>query len=166
MHWTGRILLVLLFTIYWGGLTFYTGVVVRIIHLVLNDPMQGGLITQQVTVALQGLGFLTLPFMIWNAAGIVKHSRQLGFTLLVLTAVLACALIGLLVTHSQLDAVIDREAMEITDRVLFDAGHRRYNQLTTVQWVAALLYLPVTLIAWRKVDSASILGANCPARAC
>ena len=82
MHWTGRIILMLFFAIYWGGLTFYTGVVVRIIHLILNDPMQGGLITQQVTVALQGLGFVTLLFMIWNAVAIVKQSRKLGFTLL------------------------------------------------------------------------------------
>ena len=155
MHPAGRILLVLLYAIYWGGLTFYTGFVVRIIHSVLNDPMEGGLITQRVTITLQVLGFLTVLVMIWNNVVIVRQSRKLGTTLIALTVVLTCALVGLLVTHSQLDAVIDRDAILITDRVLFDAGHRRYNQLTTVQWVVALMYLPVTLIAWRRLDSRS-----------
>ena len=51
-----RILLILCFSLFWGGLTFYTGFVVRISHDVLEDPMDGGLITQRVTNLLQYLG--------------------------------------------------------------------------------------------------------------
>ena len=36
-----RILLILCFSLFWGGLTFYTGFVVRISHDVLGDPMDG-----------------------------------------------------------------------------------------------------------------------------
>ena len=155
MHWVGRILLMLLYSLYWGGLTFYTGIVVRIIHSVLNDPMEGGLITQRVTVALQILGFLTVLVMSWNNVAIIRKSRKLGYALTALTVVLAFSLFGLLLIHSQLDAVIDGDAMQITDRILFDAGHRRYNQLTTVQWMVALAYLPTTLLAWQITDSHS-----------
>ena len=55
-----RISFLLVFSLYWGGLTFYTGFVVRIAHDVLSDPMDGGLITQRVTVLLQVLGVVTL----------------------------------------------------------------------------------------------------------
>ena len=54
--------------------------------------------------------------------------------------------------HAQLDAVIDGANYDILDPDQFDTGHRRYNQLTTVEWITSLIYLPVTVIAWRRVD--------------
>ena len=65
------------------------------------------------------------------------------------------SVIGLCLVHSQLDAVIDIDAGEILDRDAFTIGHRRYNQLTTIEWIACVLYLPVTLLAWRSVDRVS-----------
>ena len=59
MIWFIRILFLLAFALYWGGLTFYTGVDVRISHDVLNYVMDGGLITQRVTAVLQLLGLGT-----------------------------------------------------------------------------------------------------------
>ena len=69
------------------------------------------------------------------------------------TMLLGLALTGLFIVHAQLDAVIDVEGYVISDREAFTAGHRRYNQLTTVQWIAALAYLPTTVLAWRAVDA-------------
>jgi hypothetical protein len=153
MHWIGRIALIFMFALYWGGLTFYTGIVVRIIHLVLNDPMDGGLITQKVTIALQLLGWCTVPFMVWNDIAVLRTSKRLGAALLTLTSLLTLALIGLLVVHAQLDSVIDMDQGVITDRIAFDTAHRRYNQTTTIQWLAAISYLPLAIYSWQAVDS-------------
>jgi len=154
MRLAARIALVFMFALYWGGLTFYTGIVVRIIHMVLNDPMDGGLITQKVTFVLQVLGACTLPLMLVNDLSVTRHSKRIGIALIGLTLVLSCALVALFVIHSQLDHLIDVQQMEITDRGEFDAAHRRYNQTTTVQWLATVAYLPLAVYSWRVTDSA------------
>ena len=152
MVWFFRFLFLIFFSLYWGGLTFYTGFVVRISHDVLNDPMDGGLITQRVTSVLQALGLITVFLMGLNSLIVIRQSRKTGFLLIGCASVLFVALVGLYLVHGQLDAVIDARASEISDRVLFDQSHRRYNQLTTVQWLACLAHLPLTVIAWRTID--------------
>lgn len=147
-----RIALVFMFALYWGGLTFYTGIVVRIIHLVVNDPMDGGLITQKVTVVLQVLGVCTLPLMVINDIAAIRRSKPIGMTLIGLTLLLSCALVALFVVHAQLDALIDGQAGVIADREAFEKAHRRYNQSTTVQWLAAVIYLPLAIHSWRLTD--------------
>ncbi len=147
-----RTLLLLVFALYWGGLTFYTGFVVRISHDVLDDPMDGGLITQRVTAVLQILGAVTVVLMACNGVVVARQSRKFGYALAGCTAILGCSLIGLFVVHGHLDAVIDVSASDIIDRDAFDMGHRRYNQLTTIQWLACLAYLPTTVFAWRSID--------------
>ena len=156
--WICRITLLFAFALHWGGLTFYTGFVVRVSHDVLADPMEGGLITQRVTEGIQVLGVLAVSLMTVNSLAVVRRSRAYGIGLGVLTAILAGSLLGLFVVHGDLDSVIDVSAAEITDREAFTIGHRRYNQLTTVQWLASLAYLPVTVFAWRFVDRVSRSG--------
>ena len=153
MIWISRILLLLTYSLYWGGLTFYTGFVVRISHDVLSDPMDGGLITQRVTALLQVLGVATIVLMIWNCIVVVRQSPRHGCWLIGCAVLLAFALAGLFVVHGHLDATINIQTAEILDRDAFDAGHRRYNQLTTIQWLACLAYLPITVVAWRSIDA-------------
>ena len=150
---TGRAIFLFAYALYWGGLTFYTGFVVRISHDVLNDPMDGGLITQRVTELLQILGALTVAMMFANALAIAQVAKKYAITLLSLALILAVALVGLYWVHGQLDAIIDIAQSEVTDRDAFVINHRRYNQLTTVQWIAAVAYLPITVFAWRHLDS-------------
>jgi len=150
-----RLPLLICFAIFWGGLTFYTGLVVRISHDVLNDPMDGGLITQRVTGWLQWLGNATVLLMVVNAIQVGRTDKRFGAALFGCAIVVGMAIIGLVIVHGQLDAVIDLDASEITDRILFAANHSRYNQLTTVEWIAALLYLPITLAAWQRIDRRS-----------
>lgn len=155
MIWLCRVLMLFVFTLFWGGLTFYTGFVVRVSHEVLNDPFEGGVITQKVTVLLQYLGIAAGLLMLINAAAVVRRSRGYGAALSVLASILILSVIGLCLVHSQLDAVIDIDAREILDREAFTISHRRYNQLTTIEWIACVLYLPVTLFAWRSIDRTS-----------
>ena len=152
MIWIVRILMLFVFALYWGGLTFYTGFVVRISHDVLADPIEGGLITQRVTELLQYLGVAATILMFLNNWSVSRHARAYAVSLNVCTTCLLLSLIGLFLVHGQLDAVIDIGVPEITDRDAFTIGHRRYNQLTTVEWIATAVYLPVTLFAWRSID--------------
>ncbi len=153
-----RILFLLVFSLYWGGLTFYTGFVVRVAHDVLNDPMDGGLITQRVTLLIQGLGVVCVLLMAVNGLMVMRNAPKLGISLMVCAIILGGSLVGLFIVHGHLDAVIDVEASEIIDRDAFTIGHRRYNQLTTIQWLATLTYLLVTVFAWRRIDATSVTG--------
>jgi hypothetical protein len=153
MIWLSRILLLIVFSLYWGGLTFYTGFALRIAHDVLNDPMDAGIITQRATAVLQVLGVITVVLMACNCAVVVRQSPKYGYVLIGCATLLGCSLIGLFVVHGQLDAVIDVGAAEVLDRPVFDTGHQRYNQLTTIQWLASLAYLPITVFAWRSIDA-------------
>lgn len=155
-----RVSLLLLFALYWGGLTFYTGFAVRILHDVLSDPIDGGMITQRVTAVLQVLGVLSVVLMAINSVAVTRKSRKYGIALIACVGVLACALIGLFIVHSKLDAVIDLDQFTVTDRDAFDAGHRRYNQLTTIQWLACLVYLSTTVYGWRAIDTKVNVGAD------
>lgn len=155
-----RTVLLLLFALFWGGLTFYTGFVVRIAHDVVSDPMDGGMITQRATSLLQHLGAVTAVAMLLNALWALKTCRRRGGVLVVCAVVLIGSLVGLFVVHGQLDAVISIDMAEVIDRETFVIGHRRYNQLTTVEWIVLLLYLPVAISAWRKQDAAVLFGAG------
>ncbi|MEO1523854.1 MAG: hypothetical protein AAFX06_00380 [Planctomycetota bacterium] len=155
MIWTCRILLLFVFALFWGGLTFYTGFVVRVSHDVLPDLIDGGLITQRVTVLLQYLGLVSAALMLMNSLQLLRNARVYGIILLVLTSILLLSLVGLFLVHGQLDAVIDVEAREILDRDAFTIGHRRYNQLTAVEWIACVIYVPISLLGWRCDDRRS-----------
>ena len=90
--------------------------------------------------------------MFWNALLALKTCRRRAGFLVFCAVVLAGSLAGLFIVHGQLDAVISVDAAKVIDRDTFVIGHRRYNQLTTVEWIASLLYLPDAISAWRKQD--------------
>lgn len=152
MTWFSRVLFLLTFMLFWGGLTFYTGFVVRVSHEVLDDPMDGGLVTQQTTRLLQVTGAVAAVMMIGNGLAVGRHDKKLGWVLSGLGALVACSILGQFIVHGHLDAVIDVSAREITDRDAFDTGHRRYNQLTTMVWLGSLLHLAITVRAWSVMD--------------
>lgn len=155
-----RILLILSFSLFWGGLTFYTGFVVRISHDVLEDPMDGGLITQRVTNLLQYLGGVAVILMFLNSWQVRKQAllnqdsllKRYSISLTTINLILAASVCGLIVVHHQLDSVIDISNYEITDREQFVKSHRRYNQLTTVEWLSSIASISISLLAWRRMD--------------
>lgn len=160
-----RTAFVLLFAIFWGGLTAYTGFVVRISHNVLSDTMEGGLVTQQVTSVLQWLGASFAIAMFSNAIAVRKPCPRRATALTILAGIFTTSIVGLFVVHSQLDAVISIESSEILDRDAFTIGHRRYNQLTTIEWLSSLAYLPLALSTWTKTDRQQIVARRPPPEA-
>lgn len=148
-----RIFFLLAFALHWGGLTFYAGVVVRISHDVLNDPMDGGLITQRALAVLQILGVVFIVSTACNWIAVRRQSRKLSLLLLGSAVIFGCTLVGLFVVHAQLDSLIDVTAFEITDRVAFELGHRRYKQLTAVHWLASLACFLIAVSCWRSTST-------------
>ena len=148
----GRVILLISFALFWGGLTFYTGIVVRIEHDVLDEPIMAGLITQRTTNVMQALAVITVVQMGVNGFVVAGRCRRLGYILISISTLIALAIIGLYIVHGHLDAVIDVAAREVTDYESFATGHRRYNQLTTVEWLSSISYLVITVIAWQRFD--------------
>ena len=144
-----RVLLVFSFALFWGGLTFYTGFVVRIAHDVVSDSMEGGLITQRVTELLQWLAVVAVTLMIWESLATWKSFPRRASIMIVCCVAVACSLAGLFADHAELDAVISIEAAEVIDRQSFTINHRRYNQLTTVEWIASVCFLPIAISTWQ-----------------
>jgi len=65
-------------------------------------------------------------------------------------AVMAAGLAALVWLHPQLDQYLDLEATRILDRRSFRFAHRWYLWVSTVQWGAAIVYILLTLLAWRR----------------
>ena len=121
-------------TLWWGGLTFYSLVVVPIGSDVFGATAQG-FVTQRVTHWLNGMSLVTLVLLLWNLT--VTRRRLLIVTWLLMVSSLA----GLAVLHGSLDALLDPQSQTVNDAERFYRLHRVYLVLTAVQWLAGLAHL-------------------------
>jgi hypothetical protein len=141
-----RLLLVLALMFWQGGFTFYASVVVPIGRETAGDSTQGD-ITRQVTLYLNVAGLVALPLLAWDiaaardASGVRKSSRWLCWL------VMAGTLGYLFWSHEHLGGLLDGTHYE---RAVFRTHHRIYLWVSTVQWVAGLLFVALTLRAWSK----------------
>jgi hypothetical protein len=135
-----------------GGFTFYASVVVPVGQDVLGSHVDQGFITQQVTGWLNYTGFIALVplagewFLTPDACGWRRHGR------LALGAAMVLTLAGLFVLHGRLDPYLDPGEHILLNPRAFRPLHRLYLWTQTVQWLAAVLYLALTLAAWRAED--------------
>ena len=121
-------------TLWWGGLTFYSLVVVPIGSEVFGTTAQG-FVTQRVTHWLNGIGLVTLVLLLWNLTAVRRR-------LLIATWLLmAGCLTGLVVLHGSLDALLDAQSLSVHDAERFYKLHRVYLLVTAVQWLAGLAHL-------------------------
>ena len=149
-----RILAIAVFSLWWGGFTFYSLVVIPIGQEVLRSHVKVGFITEKVTHQLNVIGLFTLSALLWNLLSAWRTSRpplRLGLagTWLVLAALLGV----LFVLHPQLQRLLDHPAREVVDEPRFYGLHRVYHIVTTVQWLAALVHVFLALSEWRRRDS-------------
>jgi hypothetical protein len=136
MRATIRLYLVVSLLAFWlGGLTFYAGVVVPIANRVVGSDQQG-LVTQQATNYLNGIGVGVLAVLLGHA--LIVRSRAL----LVVVALMSAAQVALFLIHGQLDAMLDSSAVDAGD---FYAIHRRYLIVTAGHWLAGLAALWIVL---------------------
>ena len=73
---------------------------------------------------------------------------------------MTAALVALIWLRPQLDQYLDLEATRIVDRPSFRSAHRWYLWISTVQWGAAIVYILLTLLAWRRQDALGEPGAS------
>ena len=132
---------------------FYGAVVVPIGTRVLDSPLMQGWITRSVTNALNISGAVAILVWSWDIARsheLVKMQRLRWILWLVLLLTL-----GLMAwLHVRMDALLVLDEYRISDRSQFRVLHSWYLIASTVQWVASMVLMFVTIIVWRREDSA------------
>lgn len=125
-------LVFLLFSLWWGGLTFYAVIVVPI-GTEMFDATSQGFVTQRVTNWLNGLSLACLAALLWN----VFVYRRLFLT--IAWATMAVATVGLFALHEALDRMMDIDTQSVEADAGFYSWHRVYLWITALQWVAGLI---------------------------
>jgi hypothetical protein len=147
-----RRFLVLAVLFFWqGGFTFYASVVVPVGQHVFGHLRQG-FVTQQVTVYLNLTGAVALVFLLWDIFAARDAATWRRRSRLLLWAGMLLALLLLFWLHIRLDELLAAKGRIIRDPEVFYPRHRVYLWISTVQWACGLLYLLLTLGAWRRED--------------
>lgn len=145
-----RILLIASFATWFGGFGFYVSIVVPIGTDVLGSPFAQGMITRLVTPWINIFGGIAFAFMLvevivsWRRASYWYRFSQLGLWLIMVSALIALAIL-----HPALDGMIDLNAESVSDSSKFYDLHRVYLWVSTVQWIAAWLWLILLMFNWR-----------------
>lgn len=148
-----RTLLITTFALWFGGFTFYVSFVVPIGNEVLGSVRSQGFITQQVTHWLNlvcGSSILLMlieSFRRWKCSPVRWRSVQLAMVLII-----GGLLIALVLIHPVMDEMIVVEEEMITDEIRFYGLHRIYLWVSTIQWVAAWIWILVAVADWRRED--------------
>jgi hypothetical protein len=148
-----RRLLVLQILLLWqGGFLFYTAVVVPTGTTVLGSAAAQGAITARVTDTLNQIGLVGLAILAAelgltrDPVGRRIHARWWCWWVLFIAQGL------LLYFHRLLDAFMDPERTRVVIHPPFYPVHRLYLWASTAQWLACLVLIWLTLLAWRAED--------------
>ena len=133
-----RFILLLAIAFSLGGFTFYAGVVVPIGSSVFDSTAQG-FVTRRVTNVFNLASGVTWLLLLWEAFA-TRHRTKRGGNWLrfsMLAIYLGC-LMGLLVLHPKMDALLDESQFLVLDAKRFYNLHRVYLWTSTIQWLASL----------------------------
>jgi hypothetical protein len=136
----------LLALIVWvGGFTFYSAVVIPILHDSFGS-VAGGHVTRQVTEILNAVGVGSLVWW-WGMAWLERstgtpRANRVRVGLLAGTSMIQ---VGLLVLHEVMEQRLDGGSL----RGFYEL-HRAYLIASTAQWVANLALVAVSLWIWES----------------
>lgn len=132
------------FAVWFGGFTFYSSVVIPILHDELGGVGQGE-ITGQVSRTLNFIGVGTVAAW-WLLIGFERSCgrRWAQWGRVGLLAVTTAFLMGLIVMHPILDAKLGVGSIRDFYRL-----HQIYLIACSVQWGVNLAILAITLVIWR-----------------
>jgi glycosyltransferase involved in cell wall biosynthesis len=119
----------ILLCLWWGGFTFYAGIVVPVGMRVLGSHFLMGKITQEVT---NYINFLSLGLFIWLAYFLKKSPDSSS---ILVKEILAFTLIGsqllLFLLHRNMSEIIDNQSLS----AIFYLYHRIYLIVSTCIWL-------------------------------
>jgi len=147
-----RQFLLLVSLMFWqGGFMFYGGVVVDVGGRILGSETQQGFITQSVTNYLNMAGLVCL--LVWTEQ--LWYERKRGVTklewgTLIVTGVSLAMLAGI---HLSMDQSLDSVAVNVINPTRFDINHKLYIGISSLQWLASLTLLFLTLQRWNASHS-------------
>jgi hypothetical protein len=148
-----RRFLVIAALMFWqGGFTFYAAVVVPIGADVLESHTKQGFITRQVSNWLNVAGGVGLVFLAWDVASWRDSARWRCWLRWTAWFAALVALGALAVLHLRLDGFLDPDNMRVLQREQYREMHRVYLWTSTTQWGAIIVWLLLTLSAWRAED--------------
>lgn len=139
-----RFLCLLSLSVWVGGFTFYSAVVIPVLHESLGS-LDTGYVTQRVTDYINAAGGVAVVIW-WLLAWVDRSSgpalaRRARTGLLAATTVMLLGLIGL---HRVMDSRLESDSLRG-----FYPLHRIYLVGSTVQWFANLGLMADVLILWR-----------------
>ncbi len=112
-----------------------------------------GFITQQVTRWLNLSSLVPMLIMWWNMR--TDRAAESDRARLIRTCtwiIIAACQAGLFVAHPWVSRLLDTTRHHILDHDRFEVRHNIYETIVTVQWVAAMAHIWVTLQGWRVRD--------------
>ena len=129
-----------------GGFMFYGGVVVPVGGRILGSETKQGFITQSVTNYLNLAGLVCL--LIWVEH--LWHERKRGVTRIEWGLLICLGLsLGMLAgIHWNMDQTLDSRSASVVDPARFDLSHKMYIGISSLQWLAGLLLLLLTIRRW------------------
>jgi hypothetical protein len=141
--------------LFWqGGFTFYAAVVIPIAGVVLDPNLHlRARITDAATNVLNVAGIVAVLLLLWDVAASADPSRRHFWVRGTIWSVLFVTLAALFPLHYWLEMLDPLGGMAPADKEIFYLAHRIYLWVSAAQWLAALIYLGVTIHAWRAEDS-------------
>jgi hypothetical protein len=130
------VIIFITFALWWGGFTFYATWVVPTAHEVLGNHILAGMITQRVSHVLN---VLTGVFIVVALVQFYFERGQKGE--LIPLSIIALGLIVLLFLHPQMDKFVLTETQSLTDKGAFYVYHRIYLVVSTIMWLAGIVWL-------------------------
>ena len=143
-----RFLAVVGMTFWLGGFTFYSAIVIPILHDEMGG-LESGMITGQVSNYLNVFGVAAVVSW-WTLLCVERSERDRGARwlrvgLLILTS---AVLAGLITLHPVLDAKLDTGEMRA-----FYPLHQVYLVASSIQWGINLTLIAITVWIWRPEPS-------------
>jgi hypothetical protein len=144
--------------LFWqGGFTFYAAVVIPIAGVVLDPNLhQRARITATATNVLNVAGIAAVLLLLWDVALSADPSRRRYWFRCALWSVLFVTLAALFPLHYWLETLDPLVGTGPADKDFFYLAHRIYLWVSAAQWLAALVYLYLTLRAWRADDARAV----------
>jgi hypothetical protein len=150
-----RRFLVIVALLFWqGGFLFYASVVVPVAQQELGSHLRQGFVTRQVTYFLNLSGAVALAILALELL-IADGQRWRRWARAILWLAMAAALAALVLLRMHLNSMLDPDRRLVLDREQFYPSHRVYLWVSTFQWACAMLFLWLTVAAWRAVDRRS-----------